>query len=571
MTAPASSNYFDVIAQRESGGVTASFGLTAPARYAIVNTLDYLGKYQMGNAALIEAGFYTGAVSGDGTQVWDDTKWTALARSYGVSSRADFLSQPAAQEYAIRAFTDSQWNQLLDLGLDRYVSTTVNGLTLTAEGLLAGAHLRGADGVYDYLTAGIDARDEYGTPVSSYLALFPAVYYGSTANYPNNPEDYISVPRPGLVNPGPVTRIDNVVIATAAHETVGGTPGNDKLVGDGHSLLDGGLGDDSYYVTVGDQVAGDDGGIDTIYFSGSGFWRLAPNFENIVASGNGPVDFRGNNDANVMIGGPGDDYMNGRAGDDTFIGNGGNDHFDMSTGRPTSAVGGLWTMGTRYLDGGDGIDTIDYDGYERSGVTIDLGAGTAFGGGDNGIGKATLVSIENAVGGQYDDVIKGSSAANALYGRSGNDTLSGGAGDDILDGGVGDDTYLFGRGDGHDVVRETSGNDTVQFGAGITADQVAMQRSGNDLVASVVGTTDQLTVQNYYLGADQQVEQFKTSTGALIAPVDVQSLVLASQVDSQVQRIIAAMAAFAPHAPSNLSLPLHEAAHFEPVIAADSH
>src|SRR3954465_12371685 len=173
MTAPVSSTYFDVIAERESGGVTPTFGLTSQARYEIVNTLDYLGKYQMGNAALIEAGFYTGAVSGDGTQVWDDTKWTALARSNGVASRADFLTHPAAQELAIRAYTDSQWNQLVDLGLDSYVGTTKNGLIITAEGLLAGAHLRGADGVYDYLTSGVDAKDEYGTPVSEYLALFP--------------------------------------------------------------------------------------------------------------------------------------------------------------------------------------------------------------------------------------------------------------------------------------------------------------------------------------------------------------------------------------------------------------
>ena len=70
MTAPVSSAYFDVIAQRESGGVTPAFGLTSEARYEIVNTLDYLGKYQMGNAALVEAGFYTGSVSGDGVQVW---------------------------------------------------------------------------------------------------------------------------------------------------------------------------------------------------------------------------------------------------------------------------------------------------------------------------------------------------------------------------------------------------------------------------------------------------------------------------------------------------------------------
>src|SRR5207244_10955249 len=141
----------------------------------------------------------------------------------------------------------------------------------------------------------------------------------------------------------------------------------------------------------------------------------------------------GDNDADVMTGGPGDDYMNGRGGDDTMIGLGGNDNFDMSTGRPADAVGGIWTMGNRIVDGGDGIDTIDYDGYARSAVTIDLGAGTASGGGDLGIGSATLISIEDAVGGQYDDRITGSSAPNDLYGRGGNDTLVGVGGNDKLD------------------------------------------------------------------------------------------------------------------------------------------
>src|SRR5207237_5284658 len=132
-------------------------------------------------------------------------------------------------------------------------------------------------------------------------------------------------------------------------------------------------------------------------------------------------------DSNLMIGGPGNDHLNGRGGNDIMIGLGGDDHFDMSTGRPGDATSGLWTMGTRFIDGGDGVDTIDYDGYERSAVTIDLGAGIASGGGDLGIGSATLVSIEDAVGGQYDDRITGSSAANHLYGRGGNDILDGGA------------------------------------------------------------------------------------------------------------------------------------------------
>ena len=598
-------------------------------------------------------------------------------------------------------------------------------------------------------------------------------YYDSTGGYPNNPEDYISVPNPGLVNPGPVDLVENIIVGTTGADNLVGGNGNDLLFGDaGNDLLYGGLGDDRYYVTVGDQVA-DDGGIDTIYFSGSGFWRLAPNIENIVAFGSGPTDFRGNNDANVMIGNDAENYFNGRAGDDTMIGLGGDDHFDMSTGRPGNAVGGIWTMGTRLIDGGAGTDTIDYDGYVRSAVTIDLGAGTASGGGDLGIGSATLISIEDAVGGQYDDRITGSSVANHLYGRGGNDTLVGVGGNDILDGGAGDDsyyvtagdvivdaggndtvyasssheleagmenltatgaaatsfqgnnlsgvmtgndsnnyfnpragddtligndgndyfdmstggtstpgtrsldggagtdtidydgyarsavtidlsagtasgggdlgvgaatfvsieravggafgdhitgssaanelfgrggndslfggagndtlwggvgddtlsggtgddvlvgsygndTYVLGRGDGSDVVREnarggdgwwfdnpTVGNtDVVQFGAGISADQIWLARSGDDLVASVIGTPDQLVVENWYLGGDNRVEQFRTDAGNVL-------------VEGQVQNLVNAMAAFAPPAQGVTTLPAAYAAQLDALIAAN--
>jgi Ca2+-binding RTX toxin-like protein len=414
-----------------------------------------------------------------------------------------------------------------------------------------------------------------GTPGPGAITAAPTpVYYGSTANYPNNPEDYISVPNPGLVNPGPDTVLDNSVWGTAGDDNLVGTDRDDFIDGGlGNDLLYGGLGNDTYVVQVEDQVA-DDGGIDTIAFGGSGFWRLAPNFENIIATGTGPVDFRGNNDANVMVGGPGDDYMNGRAGDDTMIGNGGNDHFDMSTGRPGNATSGVWTMGNRHIDGGDGIDTLDYDGgagdgagYVRSAVNIDLGAGTASGGGDNGIGTATLVSIENAVGGVYDDTMRGSSGSNQLSGRGGNDTLAGMGGNDILDGGNGNDTYVFGRGDGRDTIRDSSGNDTVQFGASIGAQDIRMRRSGNDVIASIAGTTDQLRIENWYAGFDHQIEQFTTASGAVIAAPQMDDLLLASQVDN----LVHAMAAFAAHAPGAMSFRLFDPVPLEPVVAADSH
>src|SRR5436190_58080 len=403
-------------------------------------------------------------------------------------------------------------------------------------------------------------------------------YYDSTGGYPNNPEDYNPAPNPDLVNPGPVTTYDSTIVGTAGADNLVGTDGNDNIYGGaGNDLLYGGLGDDSYHVTVGDQVA-DDGGIDTIYFSGSGFWRLAPGFENIVADGTGPVDFRGNNDANVMIGGAGDDYMNGRGGDDTMIGLGGNDNFDMSTGRPADAVGGIWTMGNRVLDGGAGADTL------RGGVGNDTyyvdNAGDAVVE-NSGEGTDTVVSslswtlgsnLENltlsgstainGTGNTLNNTLIGNDAANVLNGAAGADHLDGGAGTDQLIGGTGNDTYVLGRGYGADLVVENDktkrNTDVAQFLEGVAKDQIWFQRAGNNLVASMIGTSDQLTIQDWYRGSQYHVEQFKTADGATL-------------LDSQVQNLVNAMAAFAPPAPGQTTLPDNYATKLEPVITSNWH
>ena len=476
-------------------------------------------------------------------------------------------------------------------------------------------------------------------------------YYDSTGGYPNNPEDY--QPTSGYTTVQTPADIDGVTLVAAAGGTITGTDANDVLDGSaGGAYLDGGPGDDRYYVTTDGHVAADAGGIDTIYLVGGGFWRLAPQFENMIAVGDAPVDFRGNNEANLMVGGNGDDYFNGRGGDDVMIGNGGNDNFDMSTGRPADATSGIWTMGNRVVDGGDGIDTIDYDGYARSSVTIDLGAGYASGGGDLGIGTAQLTSIERAVGGAYDDTVIGSAVANDLFGRGGNDLLDGGAGADTLRGGVGNDTYfvdnagdlvvenagegtdtvnssiswtlgsnlenltlagsaalngtgnsaanvlqgndganvltgnagndrldggagadrliggtgndtyVLGRGYGADFVQENDktkrNTDVAQFLDGVAKDQLWFERSGNNLVVSIIGTPDQLTIDNWYRGSQYHIEQFKTADGATL-------------LDTQVQNLVNAMAAFTPPAAGQTTLPDNYAAQLEPVIASNWH
>ena len=63
--------------------------------YGAINQLNYLGKYQMGEKALIDAGYYTA----DGTKKndWSGT-WTGKD---GVNSWQDFINSPQAQENAI--------------------------------------------------------------------------------------------------------------------------------------------------------------------------------------------------------------------------------------------------------------------------------------------------------------------------------------------------------------------------------------------------------------------------------------------------------------------------------------
>ncbi|HGB3703689.1 TPA: calcium-binding protein, partial [Salmonella enterica subsp. enterica serovar Adelaide] len=127
------------------------------------------------------------------------------------------------------------------------------------------------------------------------------------------------------------------------------------------------------------------------------------------------------------------------------------------------------------------------------------------------------------------DTLTGTSGNDVLYGLAGNDVLNGQAGDDILvggagndslNGGAGNDTYLFNRGDGQDILESayysTPETNTLQFGAGITADQVAVKRSGGDLLLSLAGGTDQILARWFFSGDNwNPLQQVKFEDGTL--------------------------------------------------------
>jgi len=135
--------------------------------YSAKNAQGYLGRYQLGTLALIDAGFKDRS-----------GKWTG---KHGVRNDADFLNDPQAQEKALVDYHLAQRRQLRNLGASRFIGQRIQGLyqgprgqhprasiTITEAGLAAAAHREGAPMVRDYLREqqknGWDSRKYIGHP-----------------------------------------------------------------------------------------------------------------------------------------------------------------------------------------------------------------------------------------------------------------------------------------------------------------------------------------------------------------------------------------------------------------------
>jgi Ca2+-binding RTX toxin-like protein len=366
---------------------------------------------------------------------------------------------------------------------------------------------------------------------------------------------------------------DDVLRGLAGNDTLIGGTGNDLLDGClGSDTMTGGAGNDTYVVSTGDTVVEQaTQGFDTVQSDVT--WTLGTNLEVLTLTGTANINGSGNTLNNVLTGNSGANVLTGGAGNDAYVvstgdtvveaANAGIDTVlsDVTTTLSanvellgltgTVAINGTGNslanaitgnVAANVLDGGAGADILaGLDGNDTYVVdhTGDLVIELANNGVDTVQSSVTYtlaVNVENltltgttainGTGNTLNNFVLGNSAANVLTGANGNDTLRGALGNDTVNGGSGNDTFLFGRGDGQDLVRDNSGiADKLLYDAGINPLDLVISRQVNDLRLAIHGSTDYVSVQNWYSSSSNRTETIQAGNGQTLLSTQVDQLI----------------------------------------------
>jgi len=140
-----------------------------------INSKGYIGLYQMGEAALVDTGYYHAKFckpgQKEGSQYNND--WSsAWAGKNDIDSRDDFLNSSLVQNIAVREYHQKIWFYLRNYHF--YEDKEVGGIVLTKSSMLAGAHLVGHDKVKIFINSEgeLDGGDGNLVLCSTYMRKF---------------------------------------------------------------------------------------------------------------------------------------------------------------------------------------------------------------------------------------------------------------------------------------------------------------------------------------------------------------------------------------------------------------
>lgn len=275
-----------------------------------------------------------------------------------------------------------------------------------------------------------------------------------------------------------------------------------------------------------------------------------------IAGSAGNDTLRGNYGDDTLDGGVGNDFLQGGNGNDTFIfargygqdvinddlgglNNEGNDKVLMAADiAPTDVTVTISDGGNDFLLKINGTaDQLTLDSSVTSGYSrveqIVFSNGTTWTYNDLVTAASQGTSGNDTMfGSQESNYITGGAGNDSINARRGNDTIDGGTGNDTLYGAGDNDTYLFGRGGGQDLILDYTGAwqaegyggfDEVLFDASVApADVIVRQASnGSDLILSIVGTSDQVTLGATINNGDYRIEQVRFSDGTIWSHADM--------------------------------------------------
>jgi Ca2+-binding RTX toxin-like protein len=365
------------------------------------------------------------------------------------------------------------------------------------------------------------------------------------------------------------------------NDSLSGGGGNDSLFGgSGNDSLDGGSGDDLLDGGDGNDLISDDSGLNSLRGgAGNDSIRGRGSF----AGGSGDDLLQASDpyfgDTYLFQIGDGKDAIND-------FGYGGMDRIVFGAGINPSTLP-LHRVGLDLLFLVNANDQLSVRNWFSSGhyyiEQINFSTGTAWtvdtilstailsAGSANADSLSGWQGMDRLEGGEGNDSLSGGGGNDSLFGGSGNDSLSGEAGDDLLDGGDGNDlisddsglnslrggagndsirgrgsfvggsgddllqasdpyfgdTYLYQLGDGKDAINDFGygGTDTIVFGGGINASMLWFQKSGADLEVTRIGSTEGVSIKNWYTTGHQQIERFRSADGKILANTNVDALV----------------------------------------------
>ena len=307
-------------------------------------------------------------------------------------------------------------------------------------------------------------------------------------------------------------------------------------------MLNGGNGDDTYFIDVStDVIEADSGGIDTVnFFDTTGTYTLAADLEHINLLGTAAINGTGNALNNIITGNAGNNIVDGGAGNDILIGSDGKDTLDGGLGDDILDGGagsdGMWgglgsdiylislpeehTIAEILDTGATGIDEVRFD---------NVIAGTAFNasvdptlklyGGDTGIESVVIGTGLNVIADTSSTAnlnidasavlnalnITGNNGNNFLAGTAFGDTINGGVGDDVINGAAGNDLMNGENGNDYYIVSShaaaeiadtgTTGVDTVIFTSLLAGDTFKVFAGDIGIEEIVIGT---VTMNSFY-------------------------------------------------------------------------